>query len=292
MVDFAYDPRTGEPTISFRSDGGFPTFARFIGSVWEIQPVGDKAIWGPTSLAYDADGNPAISYRVPLYTTGRGRNKVTLGGLTLARFNDITQQWDTEEVDPGLPAAWSSLAFDPAGNPAIAYITGSPGSTGSLKFAPFNGVWETGIGVWDTEIVDTENTDNIGTRVSLAYDPASGNPAIVYTIGGEGGSSPTFARWNGSTWEFQTVDTGVSAGAASLAYKSSDIPFISYRSWESRLMNVAHWDGKGWVIETVETGNPICRESSLAFDPATGNPSVTYVDDDNILKFARKLPAP
>lgn len=278
-VDLVFDPLSGEPTISFTSDNSL-MFGRFDGITWNIQEVTDRATLGDTSLAYDGDGHPSISYRVNM-TTGRGRNKVTLFALMLARFDGSS--WSAAAVDAEVSPLHSSLAFDSDGNPTIAYNTGTPGS---LMFAQFDG------DSWSTEIVDSNNIDNIRIWVSLAYDPVSGTPAIAYTVSGDGIRFPSLARWNGSAWEFEAADAGRAYYADSLVHDSLGVPYIGYHAYESSLMNVAHLDRAAWDIDAVETGNGILGRSSLAFDP-DANPTVSYFDDEHgLLKFARKLPAP
>ena len=93
--DLAFDPATGRPTISYQSDGSL-MFARFNGLSWDIETVSTESLDGQTSLAFDGSGNPAISYRYSV-TTGRGRNRVRLNLLKLARFNGAS--WDIEDVE-------------------------------------------------------------------------------------------------------------------------------------------------------------------------------------------------
>ncbi len=268
-VDLAYDPLTGEPTISYRlGPDASVMFARFDGFSWDIQLVTDKSsrLGMETSLAYDSIGNPSISHHK---SHGQGR------GLKLARFNDLTQQWDIEVLGPGIHVPFNSLAYGQDGNPSIAYIYHHT-HPGVLKIARFNGA------SWDIEIVDSRDPYR---GVSLAYDPVSGDPAIAYNIRGEENVRiPTFARWNGTTWEIEAVDSVGSE--TSLAYDSSGVPFISIKA--STQIKVAQRIGTVWEIEIVENV-AVAGQTSLAFDQL-GNPSVSYYDTDNdVLKFARKL---
>ncbi len=112
-----------------------------------------------TSLAFDASGNPAISY-----------TDDDNSDLKFARFNGVS--WDITTVDSaGIVGQSNSLAFDASGNPAISYLNVTIIFDFDIKFARFNGV------TWDITTVDSAG-DGTG-ETSLAFD-ASGNPAISY----------------------------------------------------------------------------------------------------------------
>ena len=69
-------------------------------------------------------------------------------------------------------------------------------------------------------------------------------------------------------------------------------PYVSYVVDGSEL-RVAHWDGAAWLIETVDFGQFGTQHTSLALDPNTELPSVSYADftgshDD--IRLARKVP--
>jgi len=77
--------------------------------------------------------------------------------------------WQTTTIDSvGKPGRFTSLSFDPLGNPAISYYDFI---NGDLKFASFDGQ------EWHTQIID--HVGNVGGYTSLSFDP-SGNPAISY----------------------------------------------------------------------------------------------------------------
>ena len=124
-IDLAFDPLTGEPTMSDLL-GSKLNFARFDGSSWDSQVVVNH-VSGKTSLAYDSTGNPSISYR---QTGGPGPQR----GLRFARFDGSS--WTTELVEQGTVASSHSLAYGPAGNPSIAY---SDDTVDTIQFACFDG---------------------------------------------------------------------------------------------------------------------------------------------------------
>ncbi len=277
-VDLAYDPLTGEATMSYRL-GSTLKFVRFDGSSWEINEVTNKSTGDDTSLAYDSAGNASISYRV----TGGPKPQ---RGLRFARSDGSS--WTTELVDAGAGARYNSFAYGPDGNPSIAYSDDDgDGSLDTLKFAHFNDITQE----WDIEIVET-GTVGFGVFVSLAYDPVTGYPAIAHR--GGGALRARFARWDGAAWELSSYDNCQYCGVgASLIFDAAGSPSISYTNYDQ--VKVAHFNEatQEWEIEIVDPDG-FFGYTSLAFDP-DGIPSLSYRDSAggaNLLKFARKLPEP
>lgn len=95
------------------------------------------------------------------------------------------------------------------------------------------------------------------------------------------------------TWQTQTIDSEGRAGVYnSLAFDTSGNPAISYYVWygtNNTALKYAHFNGTGWdkvAIESTTTGT-IGIDNSLAFNPLTGKPSISYFDNTNYdLKYA------
>jgi hypothetical protein len=272
-IDLAYDPADGNPSLSyFTYDNsmwatGTLKFAHRTGSGWTIQAITNRVFTNSeTSLAYDpVDGFPSISFA-----------KFPRGGsaLKLAEWNGAS--WDVRIVTEDA-ARWHSLAFDPLGNPSLAYsddIDGD-GYLDTLKFARWDGT------SWDFQIVET-GVVGYGVLPDLVYDPVSGFPAIVHSYRGV-----RFAQWNGIAWKSQALDSG---DGASLAFDAGGVPSVAYgASGEVRL---AHWDGASWQTQVVEGGFSIGGQTHLVFDPS-GRPSLSYAgasEDGSFrgVKYARK----
>ncbi len=271
-VDLAFDPATGQPVMSFSRSSKL-VFARKVDSAWHTRSIENKdALNDVTSLAFDSSGMPCISYLF------RGRSGAL---LKLARFDGSS--WSTEVVDDGAIARYNSLVFAPDGNPSIAYsdVTGGGSHFDTLKFAHWNGA------SWDIEIVETAEV--AGVFAALAYDPATGFPAIVHR---DDQQNLRFARWNGTFWEIETVDTGRNTNCT-LAYLAPATPVISYSNSAAAELRFARWDGFAWQIEVVQRNVSVKYQTSLAIEPVAGMPSISYGDiKSNALKFARKLPEP
>ncbi|MBT7080554.1 MAG: hypothetical protein HN929_03670, partial [Chloroflexi bacterium] len=261
-----------------------------------------------TSLAFDLEGKPAISYQ-----------DTTNMDLKYAHWNGIS--WDIQTVDStGNTGYFTSLAFDVRGNPAISYIndlgdylkfarwsgtnwnieiidatTYVYGYTSlafddnddpaisyydwinkNLKFAALNGI------SWVTETVDSPG--DVGNYNSLAFD-ANGNPAISYYDAINGNLK--YAIWNGSIWATSTIDSAGDIGYYnSLAFDTSGNAAISYYDLTNTALKYAAWNGSSWDIQSVDTDGNVGWYSSLAFN-SNGNPTISYKDIDNgHLKYA------
>jgi len=187
-------------------------------------------------------------------------------------------QWSIETVDTigagGAPPNLD-LAFDPAGNPSIAY---SDFDTVEVKLAHWNG------SSWDIEAVDVGG-GGAGAGLGLAYD-VSGRPALSY-LSGEG---LKFASYNGSSWDKEVVDSRAAHGDASLAFDNDGYPAIAYRRDRGRDkgLRYAQFNGTAWDLETVDAGAN-ARYCWLAIDPQDHRPSIAYrdvVDGEFIVNFA------
>src|SRR5262245_51276543 len=201
--------------------------------------------------------------------------------------------WDIETVEAGNDLGkYITLAFGPAGNPALAYNYDTSGQPfRQLKFAQFNGIsWnietvmDGGGGAslafnaagapaishvassklyfvvksgatWNGTIIEKNNV--LGDVTSLAYDRA-GKPAISYAkLGGSGGLM--LARLAGATWTRQVVDPGAAARYNALAFDPVGNPAIAYSSdpdgnGSLSALKFAHWNGASWDIQIIETG--------------------------------------
>jgi hypothetical protein len=298
----AYDP-SGNASIAYvEVYTDTLKFARRAGPSWQIETV-DTTDGTGVALGYDSAGKACIAY-------GWGKLKFACKSGTSWKVQTVEKQNAFNDV--------VSLAFSPTtGYPAISYRY-SAGSSG-LKLARWTGT------AWATEVV---NAGGAGRYNSLAFD-VNGNPSIAYAddVDGDGYlDTLKFARWTGSSWQIQVVESG--GIYASLAYDpATGQPTISHGYYPNG--RFARWTGSSWEIEVVERptyGNSLRYDSSnspwvaylsggvkvarrngttweqqivdltpnsgsacLQFD-AAGLPSLTYVSNanDRDLVFARK----
>ena len=186
--------------------------------------------------------------------------------------------WQTETVDTVPVGESTSLAFDASGKPAISYV-----GTDNLKYAHFNG------SLWGITTVDVGNIGDIGdmdSYTSLAFHPLSGKPAISYYDLSD--SVLKYASFNGAAWVITPVDSIDSAsireenGATSLAFDTSGNPAIAYSDdgyVHNGILKYAHFNGATWDITSIDPGGCVGEGVSLAFDPVSGNPSISYTAD-------------
>jgi hypothetical protein len=196
-----YDKTHGELKCAFRD-----------GSSWNIETVDTENDSGEySSLAFDSNGNPAISYAM------RSGSVPTM--TKFARRLGTT--WSIEVVEWGASGAGehTSLAFDPSGNPAIAYRL----NNSDVRYARWTG------SVWIFKTVDTAS--NAGEYLSLVFD-SSGHPTLSYK---NAANDLQYAHWDGAAWRIETVSPGNVSQCTSLAFDSSGRPVIGYLSFRQTL---------------------------------------------------------
>ena len=277
--DLAYD-LAGRPCLSLiYGTKAEIRFARREGGRWTFQYV-DKGIFGEeTSLAFDAQGNPAIAYEFP--------NRKTKD-LKLARWNGVT--WSTQVVEAAAGARYLSLTFDAQGNPAIAYSSdaNADGRIDALRFARWDGTR------WSYEVVDTIVSGGGFASISLARDPVGGELAIAYAKS-EVPKGPRFARRTVSGWVVETIEVVDFVFHTSLAFDAAGRAYVYYVDGKNNTedLQVAWRDAGVWSSEVIETlatsaGSPTC----FALGPG-GVPAVSYRDSPaNALKYAVRSAAP
>jgi len=257
-VSLAFSP-SGTPSVA-HTNGFRLRYLEKIGSVWIGKELDKRTGNDFPSLAYDSNGEPAISY----YSL-RG----SVGSLKLARRSNGS--WSTEVIDES-KAMYSSLAFDLQGHPAIAYSTTAGGGINGVKLARWNG------STWDIELVES-GVVGWGVDASLAFDPTTGWPAITH------GHRPTrvrFLHWDGTSWQVEIMD----GQDGRLAYDAFGSAYIAYVDKSGPGLQVARWDGVVMQHDLV-SASARARPIALRIDPATQLPSVTWSESWG-LAFARK----
>lgn len=215
-----------------------------------------------TSLAFDPEGYPAVSFR-----------DISAQSLVVARYNGTA--WILTTVDSGTNVgAHSSLAFGPDGHPAISYYDDS---NDDLKFARFNGT------DWVKETIDA--TNNVGTHTSLVFN-GSGNPTIAYEA--VTNNDLKLAEFNGASWVITNVPVaGLIGTFASLAYNPAGEPTIAYYDSGAQDLEFVSRSTGTWTLSPVDTVGNVGRYASLAY-ATNGQPTIAYHDQTNgTLKFAR-----
>jgi len=253
----------GHPHVAYvELDVGLK-YAAWNGARWHIQTVdtGDELGYD-CCLALDADGRPHVSY-------WDGAN----GDLKYAAWNGRT--WDIQRVDSG--GEYTSLALDTNGNPRISHYDDRLPNRG-LRYAAWNG------SAWDLRTVHAGGADvifGVGWYTSLALG-ADGNPRISYHENYDWVDGDLkYARWNGASWDIQTVDAPGWVGThTSLVLDAKGYARIAYSDESNHDLKYAAWDGAGWVIQTVDRAGDVGDYASLALD-AADQPHIAYLDRTN-----------
>ena len=195
--------------------------------------------------------------------------------LTLLASTTANLAWVISTVDSaGDVGQFTSLAFGPDGQPAIAYYDAG---NGFLKIARYNGT------IWSASTVD--NAGNVGQYSSLAFGP-DGQPAIAYYDVSLGNLK--IARFDGAVWTVSVVDNAANVGQfASLVFGPDGQPGIAYYDATTAHLKFARFDGAAWTTVVVDGVGNVGQYASLKFGP-DGQPAIAYYESAiKMLKFAR-----
>jgi hypothetical protein len=231
---------------------------------WSIERVDEAHDVGmDTSIALDSNNYPRISYYDSTYYD-----------LKYARWTGIAWQIQTVDSTGGV-GRYSSIAVDSSNRPHISYYDAS---NTALKYAcDKNG---------DGDFSDTGEVVTVdsagGQYTSIALD-SSGYPHISYYTG-----DLKYARWTGSSWLTEIVDSsGTVGGYTSIALDSGGNPHISYYDLTNKDLKYAARIAGSWAVQTVDGDGDVGEYTSLALD-SSGYPRITYYDVTNQrLKYAR-----
>jgi len=99
-----------------------------------------------------------------------------------------------------------------------------------------------------------------------------------------------FAKWAGSSWSTQTVDSSGTVGEySSIALDTNNCPHIAYlkqNSGNNGYLKYAKWTGSSWNIQTVDT-NVYGTCIAIAVD-SNDRPHISYYDEeDYYLKYVK-----
>jgi len=316
----ALDSRTGSPRISYYDQTNKALkYASYDGTSWTTpQTVATGQVGTHASLALYSDGSPGISYydypnhalaynggtvdysanvgeHTSLVIDALGWPRIAYYDRTNGRLKYATYKWtawETQTVDTvgtyelGTSRTNISLKLGLNGIPSIAYHSEV---SGALMYAQWNG----STSKWDIQVVD--NSAHVGAHASLVM--VGSKPFIAYRDGTN--HTLKFAELDATNhWLIQTVDaTGDVGYDDSLAVDSYGSPHIAYFAGDPMGdLRLASRDGSVWDIqdiETVDSDGVVGLFTSIALDPTTGDPRISYYDSTNgDLKFAYQGPLP
>lgn len=124
---------------------------------------------------------------------------------------------------------------------------------------------------WFIETIDTGSFNS----PSLDID-ANGFPRISYYDATNGDLK--YAKFNGNTWEVETIDTVGDVGSySSLGIDFQDRGHIAYYDATNGDLKYAYYNGSEWEISTLVSEGDVGSHCSLVLDPF-GNPYISYHD--------------
>lgn len=233
------------------------------------------------SLAFSGSNEAAVAY-----------NRVDPVWSALYFASRTAGVWSVEVVDSTPASGWSpSLAFDPGGQPWIAY--GDP---------PYVKVAHPSPRGWIKEIAEylPGGYDFTTSYHSLVFD-AAGTPHLAYHYTEAeilGVDEVHYATKVGSLWTVEVVDEGNSAGLfTSIALDPQGDPWIAYGTGHFLPLKLAHRKSGTWTLEVVAPGgshtslrvdddgvphlaHDTMPERDLAYTTRSGDAWVTEVVDD------------
>jgi hypothetical protein len=268
-------------------------WAKWTGSAWQTTQVADFSALGcdPTD-APSAGFDPTLgTARIASLCYGpddTGKAEELLPHILYTYKSPSSGEWITRKLKhvptahcsgtyPALVAN-VSLAFDPeTGDPGIAY---ADSATGHVYWLHQVG------GRWSLETV-AKGVGNrcdpyADARVTVAYDPAAGTPAIAWTSTRD--PSVQYSSYDAGTRTWQTEEAGdaVSDGAGvSLAFTPSGTPWIALTeevAGGNQALAVSTPHGPSWSVTTVDSvHNRVGQAPSIAMKG--GLPRVASFDD-------------
>ena len=238
-----------------------------------------------SSLALDASGNPHISFmdyhNALRYAVWNGTGWTGQIVDKPAAF-DPGQSGSPSSAVVGLP---SDIALDSRGYPHISYFNDTNYNKArtfynkSLDFGDLKYAWWNGSS-WNTQTVEFGTAGSlVGQYCSIAVG-SDDKPRISYFESNNSDGNLKYARWTGTSWNIQTVDSKGDVGyRTSLALDSDGNPHISYLDKTNGDLKYASWSGTGWDIQVI---TQLSGDTSLALDSA-GNPHISYVKGGSLM---------
>ncbi|HPQ22934.1 MAG TPA: peptidoglycan DD-metalloendopeptidase family protein [Candidatus Paceibacterota bacterium] len=257
----------GNLAMAYNNDDNEIIYAHLInGTTWKKEKTGINGYGA--FLAFDKEGNPAISYYSP------HPNAYPSVDLFYAHFNTATNNWEKQNLDWTSSGGQPLLAFDKNNNPFIVY------GSNTIFYTYFNGItWKKG------SIINGKGSPSLGFdglgRMCVSYRSLL-NPGGSIIIDGLKYACFDGNEWIGTENWVDTVGTaGFCSGCgyySSLAFDINGEPSISHVA-SCVGLRYSHFNGKNWDSKTVDKTDSGFNNTyvSLAFNPINNYPSISYL---------------
>jgi len=254
-----------EPQIAyFNFDLGDLQYARKPSSAgWAKEPVATTGTQGRgLDLALGPGAVPFISYLDESNTRLRLSHRTGTG-------------WTSETVDAE-DGNNTSIAVGPDGTVHIAYFAWIPGEIRHAVGTP---------GAFNTDVVVTFTGD--GWQYNTASAIGGGVPHVVYDD--PDGLDLGYARWSGSGWSRQFLDTAGDVGsAADIAIDSNGDLHVVYFSYSTGEVRYAFGHNGTWTLTPLRNVTDVGGEPSIVVD-TTDRPHISFQDGhDTTLWYAHR----
>jgi hypothetical protein len=222
-------------------------YARWDGNKWIKEEVTDYGL--SPDMALDSNDNPHISF-----------NTIMVGAIDYTY--KVGDEWKKEIVDKDGVNWYPKIVVDGNDCPQISYIDNK---NGEFKYA-IKKVDNCAAG-WDIQIFDKpEGAYPYFTDTSIAVD-RNNYPHIAYCYLAyyEDKYYFKYARWTGSEWDKQVIESGdfVNGSYLSLALDKNDYPHIAYYDGTNGDLKYAWWDGSKWNFEVVDSDGDVGSYCSI-----------------------------
>jgi Chitobiase/beta-hexosaminidase C-terminal domain/EPTP domain/Dockerin type I domain/Beta-propeller repeat len=240
-------------------------YAKYESGSWSVQTLDNSGevlgAW-QTSIILDNNSRPHIAY-----ATNNGAGSF---GLYHVKWNGTS--WESTKITSS-HMEYPALAL---GSNDYPHISCNSSPDDDLHHIYWNG------SSWVDETVDT--TWNCGVDSSIVIEE-NGHIHISYRGGYSGTYGLRYAKWDGATWNTETVQASGAVVDTSLQLDSNGYPCIAYGDTADNKLKYAYWNGSEWVLETIGNMSFFNNSVSLAMNPS-GEPQIAYYAGDQRLGLA------
>lgn len=265
----AFNPSNNQPYVSFvdGANGGKATVMRFDGTNWVV--VGSAGFTAGTATDPKLVFKPSVNEPYVAFADGANGGK-----MTVMRFDGTNWQIVGSVGFSTGSSNYIALAFNPSnGEPYVIYADATLNGKIVKRYDGTNWV--------DVGTMPLSNSD-YGRETAIAFNPSTNQPVVVYKyyVGGDVIYSRSF---DGSNWVLLPGSwTANGAWELSLAFNpGTNQPCIAFRDDVSDAGSTLRcYDGSSaWNLVGPRDFSPgEAYYTSLAFDPSTNRPYVTYQD--------------